>query len=421
MRNKRLLRVALESRIEEITAEVVPADDAVVAQVDTVVPVGDSIVVVDSSDVELEAVQRAQSDTVDTVDAISQLVQAADQLEGVRSNIAATLPNGGLTQGEAVAYATATDVITADLGVKDVIPAMENFGGSMSRLQATQESLNAVTDVMKRVAARALELLEKLLDRIIALAVRIVEYFTSDKSRLEKYSKILEKSSRSGSYTFKVASDTATLLGLAGGNKSASELETLCATLLQTSQAAVVAATDETPTEILGKASAVKSVLAGSTTKDGNKIKTKQVNGVQLIETMPTGDDDFTSYDLEIVTPDVGDNAVEVTVTHADLAALCKFLNSISIKPLKDVTSSAKGAAIGAKIASWVGTKATSDEEAKEALENWRHLVLTRAGIAPAALGAMQRIVQGAMSVLSKGTAQMASGSGEKLGLPNKA
>lgn len=422
MRNKRLLRASLESRIEEITAEVVPADDAVIAQVDTIVPAGDSIVVVDSSDVELEAVQRAQSETVDTVDAISQLVQAAGQLEGVRTNIAATLPNGGLTQGEAVAYATAADVITSDLGVTEVIPAMESFGGSMSRLQATQESLNSVTDVIKRVAARAAQLLEQLLERIGKLAVRIVEYLTSDKSRLEKYSKILEKANRSGSYTFKVANDTAVLLGLSGnGSKSVSDIEALCATLLQTSQAAIAAATDDTPTEIVGKASAVKSILAGSTSKEGNKIKTKLVNGVQIIETMPTGDDDFTSYDLEIVTPDVGDSAVEVTLSYSELAAICKFLNSVSIKPLSDVTKHAKGTAVGTKVAAWVATKLSTDDGATEAMENWRHLMLARAGVAPAALGAMQRIMQGAMSVLSKGTAQMASGSGEKLGLPNKA
>lgn len=418
MRNKRLLRAALESRIEEVTAEIAPAD-GVIAQVDTVVPAGDSVVIVDTADVELEAVRRAQSETVDTVDAIDQLVKAADQLEGVRSNIEATLPNGGLTQGEAVAYATATDVITADLGVKEVIPAMENFGGSMSRLQATQESLSSVTAVIKRIAGRALELLESLLERIGKLAVKIVEYFTSDKSRLEKYSKILEGADRNRRVSFKMSSEDATLLGLSGnGIKSVAAVENLLATLSLSAKAAVELVMSPTPDEFAGKAKDLKPVLSGGTRKEGNTIKTEAVNGVQIVETLPSGDDDFTSYELEIVTPDVSESTVEVTLSVADLQALVKMLNSTSTKVLSTIVQEAKGAKIGANIIGWFSNKFGEDEAAAKVSE-WRHVVLARASLAPAALGVVNRIVQASMSAVRSGSAK--AGTKEVMGLPNKA
>jgi len=419
MRNKRVLRAALESRIEEVTAELAPAGDVVVAQVDTVLPEGESVIVVDSADVELEAVRRAQAETVDTVDAIDQLVQAADQLDGVRSNIAATLPNGGLTQGEAVAYATATDVITADLGVKEVIPAMENFGGSMSRLQATQESLSSVTAVIKRIVGRALELLDSLLERIGKLAVRIVEYFTSDKSRLAKYEQILAKADRNRRVSFKVSAEDATLLGLSGnGFKSVSSIETLFSTLALAAQSGVELATNPTPDEFSGKAKDLKGVLSGGTRKEGNVVKTEAINGVQIIETLPSGDDDFTSYDLELVTPDIGESSVEVTVSVADLQALLNLLNSTSTKVLSNVAQQAKGAKIGANVVGWFANK-FGEEEAAAKVSEWRHVTVARASLAPAALGVVNRIVQASMSVLRSGSAKATTK--EVQGLPNKA
>lgn len=422
MRNKRQLRATLESRIEEIVTEVAPVVEPAIM---TEVPEGgavpeEAIVVIDSSDVELEAVQRAQAETVDTVDAIDALAAAATQLDNVRSNIVATLPNGGMTVGEATAYSAATDVIVSDLGVTEVLPSLECFGGTMSRLQATQESISSITAVLKRIFDRGIELLQSLLERIGKLAVRIFEYFTSDKSRLEKYGKILSAAQGNRMVSFKVANDTATLLGLSGnGRFDAGNVSKLLGVLCNTAREGVDFSVGDSTKVISGKASAITPIIFGATTKTGSQVKSESINGVQIVETLPSGDSDFTSYDIEVNSPENGDSAVEVSMSTSDLSALLKLLNSVSDKVLRDLASTAKGAKIGANTISWFVEK-FGEDDAQEYMGNWRHLVLARAGVAPQALGVYNRIVQGAMSALSKGTAGLGS-KAAPAGLPNKA
>lgn len=421
MKNKRLLRASLESRIEEIAATVEPV---VVAPLEgEVVPaeVGEqSVIVVDSADLELEAVQRAQQETADTVDAIDQMAAAAAQLDDVRSNIAATLPNGGLSQGEAVAYAAATDAIVGDMGVTEVIPAMENFGGSMSRLDATQESLKSVSEVIKRVVARGIELLEALLERIGKLAVRIFDYLVGDKNRMATYEKILGYSDKSRRVTFKVAKDVAELLGLgSNGMYDGGPVNKLLSVLTQTATAAITSSTVNSHTLVEGKASDLKTIIAGSTTKAGNVIKSEKLNGVQISETLPSGEADFDSYDIEVESPEYGDGTVEVTMSGAALGALMSTLKQMDEGALKKLSDTSKGVKVGASVIAWFTNK-FGEEEAAAHISAWRHLVVTRAGVAPQVLGVVSRIVQGSMSVLSKGTAQLTSQEAPK-GLPNKA
>lgn len=408
MRNKRHLRATLESRIEEIVSEVAPVVEPAIM---TEVPEGgavpeESIVVIDSSDVELEAVQRAQAETVDTVDAIDALAAAATQLENVRSNIAATIPNGGMTMGEATAYSAATDVIVSDLGVTEVLPSLECFGGTMSRLQATQESISSVTAVIKRIAERGLELLQNLLERIGKLALRIYDYLIGDKARLAKYEKILGYSDKSKRVEFKVAKDVAVLLGLSGsGQFDSGNISKLAGILINTSQEAVGTIGADSHTLIEGKASAMKSVIVGPTTKSGNTIKSEMINGVQIVETLPSGDSDFESYNIDINGPDA-ESAVTITMTGASLTALLKYLNGLDEKVLKSIEERCKAAKTGANIVSWFVNK-FGEEDAQEHISQWRHVILTRAGVAPQAMGIYSRIVQGILSVLSKGTAEL--------------
>lgn len=408
MKNKRLLRASLESRIEEIVAETTPVvEPGIMTEVPVVADgAGETIVVIDSSDVELEAVQRAQADTVDTVDAIDKLAAAAVQLDNVRTNIAATIPNGGLTQGEAIAYASATDAIVSDLGVSDVLPAMECFGGTMSRLQATQESISSVTAVIKRIFDRAMELLQALLERIGKLALRVYDYLIGDKARMEKYKKILGYSDKNKRVEFKVAKDVAVLLGLSGnGHFDSGNISKLVGTLANTAREAVESIGSGSHELVTGKASDMKSVIVGPTTKSGNTVKTETINGVQIVENLPTGEADFDSYGIEVTSPD-GDGVVTVTMTGAALSALLSYVTGIDDKVLKSISERAKGAKIGADIVGWFVNK-FGEEEAQEHVGHWRHVVLARAGVAPQALGVYSRIIQGALSVLSKGTAEL--------------
>lgn len=419
MRNKAFLRASLESRIEDVIAST-PVEVITVAEPEATLA-ADSVVIIDTSDVELEAVQRAQDDTVDTVDAIDQLTAAAAQLSDVRSNIEATIPNGGLTPGEAVAYATATNVITADLGVTEVMPAMENFGGSMSRLQATQESLTAITDVIKRVAARAMELVEELLKRIAKLAVRIVDYLTSDKSRLKKFEGILSGASGNKTVSVTVAGDVAALLGLSGNSAfSPGDITKQLGFLALTSDAAVVSVTTDIGEVFDHDASAMKTILVGSTSTNGNKVSTAKINGVQIIETLPRDKADFDTYDIELVQPDVSDSASEVTLTVANLQAMVKLINSVDSSLFRQTASKAEAAMSTAKFTAWATSK-FSDDEVNVVMQQWRHLSVTRGGIAPQLLGLYNRIIQGMFSVLAKGTAAVAKTSDKPAGLPNKA
>lgn len=413
MKNKRLLRASLESRIEELVAETTPSVDAPVETAEGVTDGIEPIVVIGSSDVELEAVQRAQSETADTVDAIDRLAAAATQLQNVRGNIAATIPNGGLTQGEAIAYGAATDAIVTDLGVTEVLPSMECFGGTMSRLQATQESISSITAVIGRVLDRAIELIKNLLERIGKLAVRVMDYLVSDKARLRKYEKILDYSDKSKRVTFKVTKDVATLLGLSSNPAfDSANISKLGGVLVNTAREAMASIGPESHMLIAGKASDLKSVIVGPTTKSGNTVKTETINGVQLVETMPSGDDDFDSYSIEIATPDA-DGDVEVTMTGAGLSALLKYINGIDDKVLKSIKQYCDGAKVGANVVGWIVEK-FGEDEAQAKIGQWRHLVVNRAGVAPQALGVYNRIVQGAMSVLSKGTSELTKSSDVK-------
>ena len=408
MKNKRQLRATLESRIEDIVLETAPVvEPAIMTEVpDASVVPDEAIVVIDSSDVELEAVQRAQAETVDTVDAIDQLADAAAKLDNVRSNIAATLPNGGLTQGEAVAYAAATDAIVSDLGVTEVLPALECFGGSMSRLQATQESISSVTAVIKRIFDRAVELLDALLERIGKLAVRIYDYLVGDKAKMAKYEKILGYSDKNKRVEFKVTKDVAVLLGLTStGQFDSGNISKLTGTLVNTAREAVETTGTTSQELVAGKASDIKSVIVGPTTKSGNTIKSEMINGVQIVETLPSGDSDFDSLSIEVTSPDA-DGTATVTMSGAALSALLKFVNGMDDKVLKSIEARCKGAKVSANILGWFVNK-FGEEEAQERMGNWRHVVLARAGVAPQAMGVYSRIVQGAMSVLSKGTAEL--------------
>lgn len=198
MRNKSLRRIGLESRIEDLVEDstVVVADPAAAVPGAEVAPV-ETVIVVPTSDAELSAVADAQAEAGDTTDAIDELAVVADRLNEVRSNIEATIPNGGLTQGEAVAYQCATNAIVADVGVTDVLPAMENFGASMSRKEATNVSLEALDKVIEKVIARGKELVNDLAAKIMKLVQRIVAYFTSDVVRLQKLKDALKASNAS--------------------------------------------------------------------------------------------------------------------------------------------------------------------------------------------------------------------------------
>lgn len=87
---------------------------------------------------------------------VQQLYGIADGLSNIRNNIANTLPEGGLTNGEAIAYHTAVDATLQPMGIKAeaVLPSVESFGGELTRTEATELSMESIGKTIKNVGKR---------------------------------------------------------------------------------------------------------------------------------------------------------------------------------------------------------------------------------------------------------------------------
>lgn len=414
MRKRSLRSIGLESRIEDLveTNTVVVADPAIAEPV--AAPV-ETVIIMDNSATELQAVADAQAEVNDNVDAIDELAVVADRLAEVRGNIEATLPNGGLTQGEAVAYQCATNAIVADVGVSEVLPAMENFGGSMSRKEATTASMEALDGVIGKIVKRTGELLSGLGDKIVALIKKIIAYFTSDKSRLQKLKTALATASRDkvtinvhGEYAEFVSGTTLKSFL----NAAEKTLENVLSSVTVVERLRMVANREPMSRHTL---------IPGSThtTKGEADVHTATFGSISFVEVLPMSYDASSEYEahVDFATRDSKD----VTVSKADvLNIIDTLLKTIESKQIAKFDSPAKIKSISAIIDTIlaVGGKVESTETGKEAVAHARAIGNTSTAFALDILSTYSSIFQGMVTVASKATAEMTKAT--PAALPNK-
>jgi ferritin-like metal-binding protein YciE len=405
MRNKSLRRIGLESRIEDLVEDstVVVADPAAAVPGAEVAPV-ETVIVVPTSDAELAAVAEAQAEAGDTTDAIDELAVVADRLNEVRSNIEATIPNGGLTQGEAVAYQCATNAIVADVGVSNVLPAMENFGASMSRKEATTVSLEALDKVIEKVLARGKELLKTLGEKLIKLIERIVAYFTSDKSRLVKLKAALETASNN-SASISVPVEVAALIG---GSKLQDYLNAT-----ETAVSAVLKGDGigrKVKAIMNREAMPVDTFLPSASRREQNGgVNFISAFGlIEMAEFIPASYEDTANYEATVECKGEGDK--EISISKADALALVKvLLNDIENGKIKSIQRSATIASIQA-IADGAlkGVKAIEEtESSRDALEATRTVIVGSMTFCVQALSTYSQIFQALVSAASKATSEL--------------
>lgn len=397
MRNKSIRKLGLESLAEELaTVPVADAGEVVAAEV-----VPETVVILDNSDSELAAVAAAQASASDTSDAIDELAVAAGRLQDIRSNIAATLPNGGLTQGEAIAYNCATDAVVADLGVAQVIPSVEHFGGSKSRMAATTASMEAIDGVIGKVLKRAGELLDSLLKRIGELAGRVVDYFTSNESRLKKLRDTL-RGKGSAKATVSIGKDEAAIVAKSGRFEASNVRDALSFLSI-----ALKASTEITKKDLndLSNVSVDSTMLVGSTTKNGNVVSSAAVPGFTFKETICGKD--IADYEFEVIEPSLGDGKTDITVTGQELISAIDAVLGMDKKVLSDAKTFSSSINVAGKVMG-VASKVMDDEN-KETANGIREYALARAGSVLKLVSVYNEVIRTAYSVVSKGVSEIAS------------
>lgn len=412
MRNKSLRRIGLESRIEDLVEEstVVVADPAAAVPGAEVVP-AETVIVVPTSDAELAAVAEAQAEAGDTTDAIDELAVVADRLNEVRSNIEATIPNGGLTQGEAVAYQCATNAIVADVGVTDVLPAMENFGASMSRKEATTASLEALDKVVEKVIARGKELMVSLGEKLMKLIQRIVAYFTSDKARLEKLKAALN-SANGGSVRVTMPTEIAALMTNQGASKFFQLVENSVGAALNATKGLL-----DNPAKV-AESVIGKSILPGASKRPAGKADSfsSTVGLVELTEIVPHEAAELTDYELTI--DNKGDGTRDVTLSKSDVAVVIDvLLKEATDSKLKAMVEGAAGKAVTKSgfdnLESWANND--KSEGVNEIVTSVRHIAHARLTFATQAVSLYGQIFQGLVSSVSKTVSKLNSAEAGKL------
>ncbi len=112
---------------------------------------------------------------------------AVDQLDGARTVLTrsadlaeSTLDDGGMSPQTAAAVGIAVDGVREQLGVdEEIVPATESFGGSSTRYQATVASLEAISDMAKRVGHAIMEAVRKVREFLGNLFNKLIEFLGS--------------------------------------------------------------------------------------------------------------------------------------------------------------------------------------------------------------------------------------------------
>lgn len=139
-----------------------PVDPTVVDPVDVppvVEPIGDNAESLETDLIEVaDDLTGAEQEAAETEEA----VEVVEALESIRDSLAISAANGGLDRHAAAAIGTATDYMYKRVGMKKKsMLSLESFGGTSTRVGATQLTMEALSEDIKKIWASIIAAFEK--------------------------------------------------------------------------------------------------------------------------------------------------------------------------------------------------------------------------------------------------------------------
>jgi hypothetical protein len=162
---------------------VVPAEGAAPAAEPVVIveePIGENA---DSLETDLIEVAEDTADVEAAETEVAETVEVAEDLEEVATALEAAALNGGIDKHSAAVVKIAVNKLYKRAGVRSAaMPAMESFGGTGSRVRATQLAMEDIKENIKRIWAaivaqitRAIEWMADFFERIFVAARKLKE------------------------------------------------------------------------------------------------------------------------------------------------------------------------------------------------------------------------------------------------------
>lgn len=181
-RSLELAESIVSANTETPEAEVVVEEAAVAA---------DPVEVAEAERLPAEIVE-AEVDVDNATTAVDELDRARRRLETVRDRLADTLDEGGVTPQAAALVQDTVDDVSETIGESAEVPSVEHFGGESSRYSATVASMEAISDLAKKVGKAILEALKKVKEFILKLVGKMVQYLGTVGMRNDQLQKRLD-------------------------------------------------------------------------------------------------------------------------------------------------------------------------------------------------------------------------------------
>lgn len=167
------LVAALEQ--EEIKAEEQAAVEA---------PIGDNA---DSLETDLIEVTEMAADNEADEAATDEAVEVAEALEAIADSLGHAAAHGGVDKHSAFAVNTAVQHLYQRVGIVAASPAMESFGGTSSRIQATQVAMEDIREQVKKIW----DAIVAFLNKAIAAAVAFYNSVFDASTKMAERAKVL--------------------------------------------------------------------------------------------------------------------------------------------------------------------------------------------------------------------------------------
>lgn len=151
-----------ETEVEDAVEETTDSEDEVAVDADVVAEPEEPVeVMIDTAAEEILEINAAGDDLEEEEEATEQVAEVVEGLESIALSMEQSLKVGGLTAIAAEGYDFAVSAYCSRVGMPSVMPGLESFGGSGSRLAQTQISIESIQEKVSQMWAAILEMLEK--------------------------------------------------------------------------------------------------------------------------------------------------------------------------------------------------------------------------------------------------------------------
>ncbi len=183
--------VSANTETPEAVKTIAVVEPAATEVVEEAAVAADPVEVAEAERLPAEIVE-AEVDVDNATTAVDELDRARRRLETVRDRLADTLDEGGVTPQAAALVQDTIDDVSETIGESAEVPSVEHFGGESSRYSATVASMEAISDLAKKVGKAILEALKKVKEFILKLVGKMVQYLGTVGMRNDQLQKRLD-------------------------------------------------------------------------------------------------------------------------------------------------------------------------------------------------------------------------------------